>query len=147
VKKIIMEAALKNQLLKILHNIEASGSIGIYYGEPWETYTLEGGKSIVWEMPTVRAASKRRLVQYLNELIALAKTITIDVGADAHVPGFENQHARLEIYVPDELEEQISDLVSQRTHEIFIESGYDIGAIVFEKSELLETATTTTEAT
>jgi len=150
----LLQTTTKNETSKtfdttseeIIRTIEASGSVGIYFGDPNEVYALEDGKPILWDMSTIRAISKRRLVQYLNELIALAKTVTIDVEADAHVPGFENQHARLEIYVPDELEEQISDLVSQRTHEIFIESGYDIGASVFEKSELLETATTTTEA-
>jgi len=150
----LLQTKTKNEVPKtfdttgkeIIRTIEASGSVGIYYGEANEVYTLKDGTPIVWEAPSISAISKRRLVQYLNELIALAKTVTIDVEADAHIPGFENQHARLEIYVPDELEEQISDLVSQRTHEIFIESGYDIGAIVFEKSELLETATTTAEA-
>lgn len=136
-----MEAALKNQLLKILHNIEASGSVGIYYGEPWEAYTLEGGKSIVWEMPTVCAISKGRLVQYLNELVVLAKTVTPEVEPIAYVPGYENQHARLEIYVPEELEEQIDDLVIQRAHDIFMETGYDIGVMTFEKSRLQQEIT------
>jgi len=131
---------------EIIRTIEASGSVGIYFGEPNEVYALDDGKPILRDMPTIRVISKRRLVQYLNELIALAKTVTIDVEAEAHVPGFENQHAWLEIYAPDELVDQIGDLVSERAHNIFIEQGYDIGAIVFEKSELLETATTTTEA-
>jgi len=150
----LLQTKMKNETSKtfdttgeeIIRTIEASGSVGIYFGDPNEVYALDDGKPILWDMPTIRVISKRRLVQYLNELIALAKTVTPDVEAEAHVPGFENQHARLEIYVPDELEEQISDLVSQRTHEIFIDTGYDIGASVFEKSELLETATTTTEA-
>ncbi|GEM_PF-3834006 len=37
------------------------------------------------------------------------------------------------------LEEQIGNLISQRTDEIFIETGYDIGAIVYEKSQSQET--------
>jgi hypothetical protein len=38
--------------------------------------------------------------------------------------------------VPDELEEQIDELVSQRAHDIFIDTGYDIAALVYEKSDL-----------
>lgn len=121
---------------EIIRGIEASGSIGIYYGEPNEVYSLDGGKPIVWEMPTIRAISKRRLIQYLNELVALAKTITQDVETDAHIPGDENQHARLTMYVPDEFEEQIDELVIQRVCDIFIETGYDIGVMVYEKSQL-----------
>jgi hypothetical protein len=80
--------------------------------------------------------SKRQLQKYLEELIALAKTVTPDVEAVIEIPGAEEQHAWLRIYVPDELEEQIGDLVSQRAHDIFIKTGYDIAAIVYEKSQL-----------
>jgi hypothetical protein len=82
--------------------------------------------------------SKKQLQKYINELIALAQSITPDVQAIVHIPGDEGQHAWLKIHVPDELEEQIGDLVSQRAHDIFIETGYDIGAIVYEKSQLQE---------
>jgi hypothetical protein len=54
----------------------------------------------------------------------------------ANIPGYENQHTRLEVYVPDEFEEQIHDLVIQRAHDIFIETGYDIGVMAFEKSQM-----------
>ncbi|MDZ7361110.1 MAG: hypothetical protein ONB46_10335 [candidate division KSB1 bacterium] len=87
--------------------------------------------------------SKSQLQKYLDELIALAKTVTPDVKAVIEIPGAEELHAWLRIYVPDELEEQIGDLISQRAHDIFIETGYDIGAIVYEKSQAQELATET----
>jgi len=83
--------------------------------------------------------SKRRVQQYLNELVALAKTITPDVEYISHIPGDEGQHAWLKLYVPDELEEQIDDLILQRISDIFIETGYDIAAIAYEKSQLQHT--------
>jgi hypothetical protein len=88
--------------------------------------------------------SKRQLQKYLDELIALAKTVTADVEAVIEIPGAEELHAWLRIYVPDELEEQIGDLISQRAHDIFIATGYDIGAIVYEKSQAQELAAETT---
>jgi len=91
-------------------------------------------------MKTKTAISKRQLQKYLNELIALAKTITSDLETAIHIPGDEGQHAWLEIYAPDELVDKIGDLVSERAHNIFIDAGYDIGTIVFEKSELLQAA-------
>jgi hypothetical protein len=87
-------------------------------------------------MKTKRFISKRRLQQHLNELVELAKARTSDVTYFSHIPGDERQHAWLKIYVPDELADQIDDLVSERAHNIFIETGYDIGAIVYEKSQL-----------
>lgn len=88
------------------------------------------------QLKTKLRVSKRQLQKYVDELIALAKTVTPDVQASYQTPGYEGQHARLEIYVPDELEEQLYELISQRAHDIFIDTGYDIAALVYEKSEL-----------
>jgi hypothetical protein len=87
--------------------------------------------------------SKKQLQKYLDELIELAKTVTSDVETVVRIPGLEEQHAWLEIYAPDELAEQIGDLIVQRAHDIFIETGYDIGAIVYEKSQAQEQAAET----
>jgi hypothetical protein len=86
---------------------------------------------------------KKRLQKYLNELIALAKNVTPDVEAVVQIPGLEEQHAWLELYVPEEFFDRIDELVIQRAHDIFIETGYDIGAIVHEKSQLLKLAVET----
>ncbi len=87
-------------------------------------------------MRTKKTVSKRQLQKYLDELIAIAQNLTPDVETAVQIPGVEGQHAWLEIYVPDELEEQISNLVSERVLDIFMETGCDIGAIVYEKSQL-----------
>ncbi|MDZ7361109.1 MAG: hypothetical protein ONB46_10330 [candidate division KSB1 bacterium] len=87
---------------------------------------------------------KKRLQQYLNELIALAKTVTPKVETVIQIPGFEEQHAWLEIYVPEEFFDRVDELVIQRAHDIFIETGYDIGAIVHDKSQLQELTAETT---
>jgi len=87
-------------------------------------------------MKPKRKISKKQLQQHLKELIDLAKTVTPDVEFITQIPGDEEQHAWIKIYVPDELEEQISDLVSERVYDIFMETGYDIAAIAYEKSRL-----------
>ena len=84
--------------------------------------------------------SKRQLQRHLDELIALAKTVTPDVEAVIQIPGDEGQHAWLKLYVPAELEERIDDLISDRVYDIFIDTGYDIAAIVYEKSQLQQAA-------
>jgi hypothetical protein len=80
--------------------------------------------------------TQKQLKKYLDELIVLAKSVTPDVKTSIQIPGDEGQHAWLMLYVPDELEEQIDDLISERANDIFIETGYDIAAIAFEKSQL-----------
>jgi hypothetical protein len=82
--------------------------------------------------------SKKRLQKYLDELIALAKTVTPDAEAVVDIPGAEGQHAWLKIYVPDAFEEQVDELIGQRAHDIFIDTGYDIAALVYEKSQVQE---------
>jgi hypothetical protein len=83
-------------------------------------------------MKTKKNISKRQLQKYLDELIAIAQNMTSEVETVVQIPGVEGQHAWLEIYVPEKFEEQISDLVSERVLDIFMETGYDIGAIVHE---------------
>lgn len=95
-------------------------------------------------MKSKRSFSKKQLQEYLNELIALAKTVTSEVETVVQIPGLEEQHAWLEIHVPDEFFDQIDELVIQRAHDIFIETGYDIGAIVHEKPQAQELAAETT---
>lgn len=87
-------------------------------------------------MKTKKVFSKRQLQKHLEELTAIARNLTPEVETVVQIPGVEGQHAWLEIYVPDELEEQISELVSERVLDIFMETGYDIGALVYEKSRL-----------
>ena len=92
-------------------------------------------------MKTKKIISKRQLQKYLDELIGIAQNLTSEVETIIQIPGVEGQHAWLEIYVPDELEEQISALVSERVLDIFMETGCDIGAIVYEKSQLQDEIT------
>jgi len=91
-------------------------------------------------MKSKRPVSKKELNKHLEELINLAKSITPDVVHRVQIPGFEGQHAWLEIYVPDEVEEKVDDLIGERANDILLATGYDIGAIVCEKSELAEDA-------
>lgn len=87
-------------------------------------------------MKTKLRITKRQLQKHLDELIALAKTVTPDVQPVIEIPGAEGQHAWLFLYVPDELEEQIEDLIDERIYNLFIDTGYDIAALVYEKSQL-----------
>lgn len=91
--------------------------------------------------------SERQLQNYLKELIALAQTVTPEVETIVNIPGDDGQHAWIEIYAPDELVDRIEDLICERADDILIETGCDIGVIVFEKSPTPKfTAETTLQA-
>ena len=87
-------------------------------------------------MKPKKAISPKKLRQHIDELVAIAKSVTPDIKTVIQIPGYEDQHAWVEIYVPDEVEDQLYDRISQRAHDIFIDTGYDIGALVYEKSQL-----------
>lgn len=87
-------------------------------------------------MKPPKSISQKKLQQHIDELIAIAKSVAPDVKVDIQIPGYEDQHAWVEICVPEEVEDQLYDRISQRAHDIFIDTGYDIGALVYEKSDL-----------
>lgn len=122
--------------VKTIASIEATESFGVYCGNPQEIYSLGDGEPVVWKKQKVHAISKRRLVDHLNDLVAIAKSITSDVKPIVVIPGVEGQHAWINIFVPDDLADQIDELVAQRAHDIFMTTGYDIGIMVYEKSQV-----------
>ncbi len=87
-------------------------------------------------MKTKKRISKKQLQKHIDGLIALAKTVTPDVTSEILIPGYEGQHAWLSLYVPDEFDDQIDELVSERVYDVFVNAGYDIGALVYGKSQL-----------
>lgn len=79
--------------------------------------------------------SKRRLERLIGELTSLAKDLAPDAEILAvRIPGYEELDAWIRIVVPDEKEELVSETLSQRSHEIFMEQGYDIGLGITERS-------------
>ena len=84
---------------------------------------------------TKKKVSKVRLQKHIDSIVALAKTLTPEVAAEIQIPGYEGQHAWLALYVPGEFDDQVDELVSQRVYDIFVETGYAIGAQVYEKAQ------------
>lgn len=80
--------------------------------------------------------SKRRLQHHINALTSLAMELT--PGAEMTeilIPGYGELDAWIDIVVPDEKEEIVSETLSQRRYEIFTDEGYDIGIAIFERSQ------------
>lgn len=92
-------------------------------------------------MKPQKSISKKQLQKYVDELVTLAKSVTPEVNTLVQIPGYEDQHAWLEIYVPEEYDDQVQDLVSERANDLFIDTGYDIGVIVHENSRLPQAET------
>ncbi|MCI0690589.1 hypothetical protein L0337_01130 [candidate division KSB1 bacterium] len=80
--------------------------------------------------------SKRRLQQHISELTSIAKNLAPDIEiTEVLIPGYEDLDAWIDIVVPDEMEEIVSETLSQRRYEIFTEEGYDIGLGITERSQ------------
>jgi hypothetical protein len=80
--------------------------------------------------------SKRRLQQRINELTSLVKNLAPDAEIlEVLIPGYEDLDAWIDIVVPDEKEEEVSEALSQRRYEIFTEDDYSIGLGITERSQ------------
>jgi len=79
--------------------------------------------------------SRRRLERLIGELTSLAKDLAPDAEiVGVQIPGYEELDAWIKIVVPDEKEELVTETLSQRSLEIFMEEGYDIGLGITERS-------------
>jgi hypothetical protein len=79
--------------------------------------------------------SKRRLEKLIGELTSLAKDICPEAEiVEVLIPGYEELDAWIGIVVPDEKEEAVSDALSLRRDEIFMNEDYSIGLGISERS-------------
>jgi len=79
--------------------------------------------------------SKRRQERLIGDLTSLAKDICPQAEiVEVLIPGYEELDAWIDIVVPDEKEEEVSDALSLRRDEIFMNEGYSIGLGITERS-------------
>jgi hypothetical protein len=80
--------------------------------------------------------SKRRLDRLIGELTSLAKDVCPEAEImEVLIPGYEEQDAWIDIVIPDEKEEIVSEILSRRRDEIFMNDGYSIGLGIVERSQ------------
>lgn len=84
--------------------------------------------------------SRRRLEGLIGELISLTKDLCPDAEIEVRIPGYEEQDALLDIIVPDEKEEEVHEALSQKAHDIFMDTDYHIGYWITERSRATHTA-------
>ena len=78
--------------------------------------------------------AKRRVKRLTGEFTSLAKNLAPDAEIlDIMIPGYEELDAWIDIVVPDEREEEISDALSQ-LRETFFDKGVHIGLGITERS-------------
>jgi hypothetical protein len=79
---------------------------------------------------------KRHLKQRIRELTSLAKELAPDAEViEVRIPGYEELDAWVDIIVPDDKEEIVSEALSQRREDIFTNEGYHIGLGITERSQ------------
>jgi hypothetical protein len=74
------------------------------------------------------------LERFVAEIVSLAKDLCPDAGIQVKIPGYEELDAFVEVIVPEEMVEEVSDRLHERTSQIFDEENYWIGVHVVERS-------------
>ncbi len=85
-------------------------------------------------MSPAKRYSKRRLERFVWELASLAKDLCPEAEIKVRIPGYEELDAWIEVIVPDEMVEEVSDRLYARASQIFDEENYWIGIHVVERS-------------
>jgi hypothetical protein len=80
--------------------------------------------------------AERRRKRLTGEFIALAKNIAPDAEiANVMIPGYEELDAWIDIVVPDEKEEEVSEALSQLRDKVLEHDGLYIGLGITERSQ------------
>lgn len=85
-------------------------------------------------MSPAKRYSKRRLERFVWELASLVKDLCPEAEIKVRIPGYEELDAWIEVIVPDEMVEEVSDRLYARASQIFDEENYWIGIHVVERS-------------
>ena len=85
-------------------------------------------------MTPAKRYSRRRLERFVTEIVSLAKDLCPEAEIWIKIPGYEELDAFVEVVVPDEMVEEVSDRLHERTSQIFDEENYLIGVHVVERS-------------
>jgi hypothetical protein len=85
-------------------------------------------------MTPAKRYSRRCLERFVAEVVSLAKDLCPEAEIRIKIPGYEELDAFIEVVVPDEMVEEFSDRLYERTTQIFDEENYWIGVHVVERS-------------
>jgi hypothetical protein len=85
-------------------------------------------------MTPAKRYSWRRLERFVAEVVSLAKDLCPEAEIRVKIPGYEELDAWVEVVVPDEMVEEVSDRLHERTSQIFDEENYWIGVHIVERS-------------
>ncbi|MCS7265193.1 MAG: hypothetical protein NZ805_10220 [Armatimonadetes bacterium] len=85
-------------------------------------------------MKPAKRYSRRRLEKFVTEIVSLAKDLCPESEIRIKVPGYEELDAFIDVVVPDEMVEEVSDRLHARASQIFDEENYLIGIHVAERS-------------
>ncbi len=85
-------------------------------------------------MTPAKRYSRRRLERFVAEIVSLAKDLCPEAEIRIKIPGYEEHDAFIDVVVPDEMVEEVSDRLHERTSQIFDEENYLIGVHVVERS-------------
>lgn len=77
-----------------------------------------------------------QLHRFLAELASLAKESCPDAEISISDRPLEEEDGSIEVIVPAEKFDKVEEVLHQRSHEIWMDEGYDIMTLVFEKERV-----------
>jgi hypothetical protein len=86
------------------------------------------------QMTPEKRYSQRRLERFVTETVSLAEDLCPDAGVWIKIPCYEELSAFVEVIVPDEMDDEVSDRLHERTSQIFDEENYWLSLHVVERS-------------
>jgi len=77
-----------------------------------------------------------RLEKFIAELVSLAKDISPEAEIEISSVSIEGEDATIQVLVPPDKADEVNDALLHRSYDIFMDEGYQIVAIAYDREEL-----------
>lgn len=77
-----------------------------------------------------------RVEKFIAELVSLAKDISPDAEIEISRASIEEEDATIQVLVPPDKAGEVNEALHERSYDIFMDEGYGIIVIVYDRQEL-----------
>lgn len=77
-----------------------------------------------------------RVEKFIAELVSLAKDISPEAEIEISRASIEGEDAIIQVLVPPDKADEVNEALSHRSYDIFMDEGYDIIVMVYDREEL-----------
>lgn len=77
-----------------------------------------------------------RVEKFIAELVSLAKDISPEAEIEISRASIEEEDATIQVLVPPDKADEVNEALHERSYDIFMDEGYGIIVIVYDREEL-----------